>query len=131
MLELLHHSESIFYYIVEWGTLILESFGVIVLMATGIFSMIKWLRRMPDVRMTLAQGILLGLSFKMGGEVLRTVITKEPEELFIVLAIIVLRAIVAALIYWEMGKEAKMQMLRQQQKQAAQQAPSSQPPEYV
>ena len=129
MLEIFHNTETVFHYVVQWGTLVLEAFGVIVLLITGIMSMAKWLRRQPDVRISLAQGILLGLSFKMGGEVLRTVTTKEPKELFIVLAIIVLRAIVAALIYWEMGKEAKLERAHKLNRQPEEE-PSG-PAEYV
>lgn len=111
MAAILEHSESVFRYIVEWGILILESFGVIVLLATGIISMIKWLRRSPDVRTTISQGILLALAFKMGGEVLRTVIATETKELVSIFAIILLRGLVAALIYWEITKEAKIEAM--------------------
>ena len=111
MAAILEHSESVFRYIVEWGILILESFGVIVLLATGIISMIKWLRRTSDVRTTISQGILLALAFKMGGEVLRTVIATETAELVSIFAIILLRGMVAALIYWEITKEAKIEAM--------------------
>ncbi len=108
---LLEHCEMLFRHVVSWGILILEFFGVTVLIVTAVLSMIKWLRRAPDVRSTIAQGILLGLAFKMGGEVLRTVIIEEPKEMFIIFGIILLRGIVAGLIYWEIGKEAKLEAL--------------------
>ena len=85
---LLEHSEALFRHIVAWGILTLEFFGVTVLLVTAILSMIKWLRRKPDVRSTIAQGILLALAFKMGGEVLRTVIIEEPIEMFTIFGII-------------------------------------------
>ena len=113
---LLEHSEALFRHIVAWGILTLEFFGVTVLLVTAILSMIKWLRRKPDVRSTIAQGILLALAFKMGGEVLRTVIIEEPIEMFTIFGIIILRGIVAGLIYWEIGKEAKIEAMEREQK---------------
>lgn len=111
---LLEHCETLFRHVVSWGILILEFFGVTVLVVTAVQSMVKWLRRSPDVRSTIAQGILLGLAFKMGGEVLRTVIIEEPKQMFIIFGIILLRGIVAGLIYWEIGKEAKLEALYRQ-----------------
>ncbi len=111
---LLEHCEAIFRHVVSWGILILESFGVTVLVVTAVQSMVKWLRRAPDVRSTIAQGILLALAFKMGGEVLRTVIIEEPKQMIVIFGIIILRGIVAALIYWEIGKEAKLEALYRQ-----------------
>ena len=124
---LLEHSEALFRHIVAWGILTLEFFGVTVLLVTAILSMIKWLRRKPDVRSTIAQGILLALAFKMGGEVLRTVIIEEPIEMFTIFGIIILRGIVAGLIYWEIGKEAKIEAMEQERKQKLQKEPGQTP----
>lgn len=111
MAEILARADTLFHYLVESGILLLEFFGTVVLMVTGIISMIKWLRRRSDVRTTISQGILLALAFKMGGEVLRTVIATETRELVSIFAIILLRGIVAAMIYWEIGKEAKIEAM--------------------
>ena len=124
---LLEHSEALFRHIVAWGILTLEFFGVTVLLVTAILSMIKWLRRKPDVRSTIAQGILLALAFKMGGEVLRTVIIEEPIEMFTIFGIIILRGIVAGLIYWEIGKEAKIEAMAQERKRNLQKEPGQTP----
>ena len=106
---LLSQGHNIFRYLVECGILILEFFGTSVLIVTGVKSMIKWLKKEPDARSDIAQGILLALAFKMGGEVLRTVIIEEPRELFSIFAIILLRGLVAVLIYWELGKELRLE----------------------
>ncbi len=111
MTEILARADTLFHYLVGSGILLLEFFGTVVLMITGIISMIKWLRRSPDVRTTLSQGILMALAFKMGGEVLRTVIATETKELVSIFAIILLRGLVAAMIYWEIGKEAKIEAM--------------------
>ncbi len=109
--QLLSQADKMFHYLVESGILLLEFFGTVVLMITGVISMVKWLRRKSDVRTTISQGILLALAFKMGGEVLRTVIATETRELVSIFAIILLRGIVAAMIYWEIGKEAKIEAM--------------------
>ena len=108
---LLSQAHAAFHHLVEWGVLILEFFGTSVLIVTGVISMVKWLKRAPDVRTTISQGILLALAFKMGGEVLRTVIITEPIEMFTIFGIIILRGIVAGLIYWEITKEIKIESL--------------------
>ena len=107
----LAHADKLFHYLVESGILLLEFFGTFVLLVTGVISMYKWLRRRPDVRTTISQGILLALAFKMGGEVLRTVIATETKELVSIFAIILLRGLVAAMIYWEITKEAKIEAM--------------------
>ena len=53
------------------------------------------------------QGIALALEFKMGGEVLRTVVVREWSELGILGAIIVLRAMLTFLIHWEIKNEKR------------------------
>ena len=55
----------------------------------------------------LAKGIALALEFKMGGEVLRTVIVREWSELAILGAIILLRGALTFLINWEIKNEEK------------------------
>ena len=108
---LITQAHEAFRHLVEWGILTLEFFGTTVLIVTGVISMYKWLARKSDVRTTISQGILLALAFKMGGEVLRTVIITEPKEMFTIFGIIILRGLVAALIYWEITKEAKIEAM--------------------
>ena len=49
----------------------------------------------------------MALEFKMGGELLRTVIVREWNELLILGAIILLRAALTFLIQWEIKIERK------------------------
>ena len=57
------------------------------------------------MRLDLAEGIALALEFKMGGEVLRTVVVREWRELGILGAIIILRGLLTFLIHWEIKNE--------------------------
>ncbi|MCI8810747.1 MAG: DUF1622 domain-containing protein [Oscillibacter sp.] len=104
-MTLLHHLEEIFQLVVQYGILLLECAGVVVLLTTAVKSIIDWLKKSPHVRLNLAEGISLALAFKMGGEVLRTVIVREWEELVTLGAIMLLRAAMTLIIHWEIKEE--------------------------
>jgi len=93
--------------VVEICTILLELFGVIVLVFTAIKCFCYWIKHDSRIRLELAQGIALSLEFKMGSEVLRTVIVREWGELGILGVIILLRSILTFLIHWEIKHEEK------------------------
>ena len=99
--------ETVLTHIVQLSVTILEFFGVFILVYTAIHCFISWIRKDHFVRLNLAQGIALALEFKLGGEVLRTVITRNQSELFILGAIILLRGVLTFLIHWEIKNEEK------------------------
>ena len=107
MSEVIRFLEEMLTLFVSLGIVVLETCGVIVLVYTAIKSFIQWLRHSHEVRLDLAQGIALALEFKLGGEVLRTVITREKGELLILGGIILLRGILTFLIHWEIKNEEK------------------------
>lgn len=92
-------------YFIQIGTIILELFGVIVLLFTAVKCFFKWMKKDTTLRLALAQGIALSLEFKMGSEVLRTVVVRDWEELGILGAVIVLRGLLTFLIHWEIKHE--------------------------
>lgn len=94
-------------YFVEICTILLELFGVIVLVYTALKSFVQWLHHDSKLRLYLAQGIALSLEFKMGSEVLRTVVVREWSELGILGAVILLRGLLTFLIHWEIKHEEK------------------------
>ncbi len=102
---LLDYIEYIFQIIVQYGILFLECAGVAILLTTAAKSALGCIRKDPGVRLMLAQGIALSLEFKLGGEVLRTVIVREWSELAILGAVIVLRGALTFLIHWEIKNE--------------------------
>ena len=93
--------EEGFQFLVQFGVLFLECVGVTVLLAAAVRSIVGCFRKDPHVRLILAQGIALALEFKLGGEVLRTAIVREPQELITLGAIILLRGALTFLIHWE------------------------------
>ena len=107
MEDLYLSAENLLRYVVEFSTLLLEFFGICVLVYTGVRSFILWIKKNDQIRLELAQGIAVALEFKLGGEVLRTVVVREWAELGILGAIIVLRAALTFLIHWEIKNEEK------------------------
>lgn len=104
---LLHYMETFLTYIIGFSVIILELFGVIVLISTALKCFIQWIRHSESLRLDLAKGIALSLEFKLGSEVLRTVIVRDWSELGILGAVIVLRGLLTFLIHWEIRQEER------------------------
>lgn len=101
----LENAELLLMYVVEICTILLELFGIIVLVYTAVKCFFRWIRHDTNLRLDLAQGIALSLEFKMGSEVLRTVVVRDWEELGILCAVILLRGLLTFLIHWEIRNE--------------------------
>ena len=98
--EIVHHAAEI-------GIVIAEVIGICILIITAVKCFIQYFRKDEHIRLALADGIALALEFKLGGEVLRTVIVREWTELLILGAIIALRGALTLLIHWEISVEEK------------------------
>lgn len=99
--------EEILTEIVNGSILVLELMGVCVIVASGIRGFYDYTRHVPNMKLTLAKGLAVGLEFKMGSEILRTVIVREWEEIIVVAGIIGLRAALNFLIHWEIHEEMR------------------------
>ena len=104
VLELLHEVMQV---LVEVAILIFEFIGIGVIICSGLKGFIYYVRKNPNVKLTLAHGLEIGLEFKLGSEILKTVIVREWEEILTVGAIIALRAALTFLIHWEIKEENK------------------------
>ena len=89
----------------DGAILLFEYTGVAVIVVTGILGIVGCIRRDPMTRLRLAKGMALGLEFKLGSEILRTVVVREFTEILLVGAIILLRAALTLLIHWEIKNE--------------------------
>ena len=101
-MELLH---TMLETIVEAAILLFEFMGVAVIIAAGVRGIYNYLRRDALTRLRLAKGMAMGLEFKLGSEILRTVVGRELSEMLIVAAIIALRAALTFLMHWEIKNE--------------------------
>ncbi|MDO4571991.1 MAG: DUF1622 domain-containing protein [Clostridia bacterium] len=109
-MHIIQQIESVFRVIVEGGILLLNTTGVLVLLVTALRCVIEMFQKNSlkrHVRIRLAEGTALALSFKLCAEVLRTVIVEEWPELAILGAVIVLRAALSFLLAWEMKNERR------------------------
>ncbi len=96
---------SILNLIVDWAILFFELMGVIVILVSGVQGIVGYITRNPLTRLNLAKGMAMGLEFKLGSEILRTVVVREFKEIFTVAGIILLRAALTFLIHWEIRNE--------------------------
>lgn len=104
ILELMH---MLMENLVEVAILIFEFIGVGVIIWSGIKGFVYYITKNPNVKLTLAQGLAIGLEFKLGSEILKTVVVREWQEIVTVGAIIALRAALTFLIHWEIKEEHK------------------------
>ena len=89
---------------------ICELIGIFVVTVSAVQAFAQYLKglitRVPtNFRVVLAQGLASGLEFKMAAEILKTVLVRNLEELVILGAIILLRALMSLLIRVEMKAE--------------------------
>lgn len=90
---------------VDVAIMLFEFVGVTIIVISGIYGVISYFRRDPMTRLNLARGMAMGLEFKLGSEILRTVIVREFSEILIVAGIIALRSALTFLIHWEIKNE--------------------------
>ena len=90
----------------------LELIGILIIMVGSVKAIALVLshlrRRQPvNVVITLGKALSLALEFKMGAEIIKTVIVRDLRELGILAIVIAIRAALAVLIHWEMKMEKK------------------------
>ncbi|ASW41985.1 DUF1622 domain-containing protein [Clostridium isatidis] len=86
---------------------ILELMGILIIIVGAIKAFYKFAlgiltKKSFPIKVEFAQSLTLALEFKLGAEILKTVIVRSLEEMYILAAIIILRAILAFVIHWEM-----------------------------
>lgn len=89
---------------------LLEAMGVIVILVAGIKAFAQYVANMLGkgsypIKIELGQALSLALEFKMGAEILKTVLVRTLDEMWILAAIIVVRTILAFVIHWEVNAE--------------------------
>ena len=107
MEAIVHFLEDVVHFAAEIGITLTELVGIAILLITVGKAIVGYFRKDEHIRLDLAEGIALALEFKLGGEVLRTVIVREWTELLILGAIIALRGALTLLIHWEISVEEK------------------------
>ncbi len=85
----------------------IELVGVFVVCITAIKGFVHYiavhvLKKQYDIKFELADGLATGLEFKMAAEILKTLLIQSLDELYILGAVIVLRALLSFMIHFEM-----------------------------
>ena len=104
-MDLLAILEEIVKGMAEYAIVLFEIVGIIIITLAGAQGVYNFVRRDPLTRLKLAKGMAMGLEFKLGSEILRTVVVRDLSEIAIVGAIILLRAALTFLIHWEIKNE--------------------------
>lgn len=86
---------------------ILEIMGIFVVVESALYAFWEYiqnsfLKQNLDIQGDLARGLATGLEFKLAAEILKTVLIQSMEELYILGAVILLRALMSVLIHFEM-----------------------------
>lgn len=87
-----------------------ELIGIFVVTVSAAVAFVAYLkglitRKRTNFKFELAQGLASGLEFKMAAEILKTVLVQSLEELIILGAVILLRALLSWLIHSEMKRQ--------------------------
>ena len=105
---ILEEMELLLRHVVDLAIILFEFVGVFVILIAGARGVWDYIKHNPQIRLNLATGMALGLEFKLGSEILRTVIVREFKEVGLVGAIILLRAALTVLIHWEIKNEEQV-----------------------
>ena len=101
----MEYMERLLRIILDIAILLFEYTGVIIIVFAGVMGIVNCIRRDSATRLKLAKGLALGLEFKLGSEILRTVVVRDLNEIVVVGSIILLRAALTFLIHWEIKNE--------------------------
>ena len=104
--------KTILHYVAELTVDTLEFIGISIIIIGSFRVLIMLLSRLRrkqpvNVIVDLGRALALALEFKMGAEIVNTVIVRDLKELGILAIVIALRAILAILIHWEIKNEKK------------------------
>ena len=107
------------YPVAEIAACSLELVGILIIIIGSVRALVRLVncltKRQPfHVVVDLGKALSLALEFKMGAEIIKTVIIHNLEELAILGVVIVIRALLAFIIHWEIHTEEKENALKKE-----------------
>lgn len=107
---IMENYREVLHFIAEITVATLELIGIFIIIVGSFRALAQLLIRLRtkqpiNIMIELGRALALGLEFKMGAEIVNTVIVREIRELLILGLVIALRAILAILIHWEIKNE--------------------------
>ena len=109
---IMQNYETLLHLFAKFIVLTLELIGILIIIIGSfkaiieIFSILTK-KHKTNIVIKLGNTLALALEFKMGAEIVNTVIVRELNELGILAIVIALRAILSILIHWEIKNEKK------------------------
>ena len=110
--ELILGYKDVLHFIAELVVYSLELVGILIIVVGSVKALLQICARVKkkkslNVMISLGKSLSLALEFKMGAEIINTVIVRDLKELGVLAVVIIIRALLAVLIHWEMkmGRE--------------------------
>lgn len=108
--------EALLHLIAEFIVLTLELIGILIIIIGSFKAIIQLFSKLKkkqkaNIVINLGNTLALALEFKMGAEIVNTVIVRELRELGTLAIVIALRAILSLLIHWEIKNEKKSELV--------------------
>lgn len=104
--------ETVLHCIAQFFIYSLELTGILIIVIGSVKALINVFiglrkKKQHNVVIDLGRSLALALEFKMGAEIINTVIIRDLKELLTLAVVIAIRAILAVLIHWEIKVEKK------------------------
>ena len=126
LLDLMRNYEAALNLFAEFIVLTLELIGILIIIIGSLRAVIQIFSKLNkkennNIVINLGNTLALALEFKMGAEIVNTVIVRDLRELGTLAIVIALRAILSLLIHWEIKNEKNSEKIDTTEKAAAKQ----------
>lgn len=91
---------------------VLELIGVFIVGYSALKAFFKYALRLfiftdETIKIEFSQALAMALEFKLGAEILKTLVIRTKDELLILASIVILRAALTLIIHWEIESDSK------------------------
>jgi len=104
--------ENIISFVVPNIAHVLELIGVFIIVFSALKAFGRYAIRFFDfsdetIKIEFSQALAMALEFKLGAEILKTLVIRTIDELIILASIVILRAALTLIIHWEIESDSK------------------------
>ena len=109
--------QQLLHSIAELTAYTLELVGILIIVFGSVRALVRLLRHIRsrghfNVVIDLGRALALALEFKMGAEIIKTVIIHDIKELITLAIVILIRALLSVIIHWEIKMERKDELVK-------------------
>jgi uncharacterized membrane protein len=117
MTAFLDQYEHILHFVAELLAYTLELVGILIIVVGSFRALVRLIRNFRsrgqfNVVIDLGRALALALEFKMGAEIIKTVIIHDIMELITLAIVILIRALLAVIIHWEIKMERREEITK-------------------